>query len=80
MTDREPDNVTQISSDAPLALEITFHDLEALRDQALMITACMEHIIARTAWTPDCGDLRQRLEARREVESLRRVLARFNGS
>lgn len=59
-------------------LDITFGDVVKVRDQAEMIIACMREIIAKTR-EHRLGSIKQRIEARREADSLRRVMARFNG-
>lgn len=59
-------------------LDITFGDVIKIRDQAEMIMAALRLIIEKTR-EHDIGSIRQRIEARREADSLRRVLARFNG-
>jgi hypothetical protein len=59
-------------------LDISFGDVVKIRDQAEMIAACMREIIGMTR-EHDLGSIRQRVLARREGQSLSRVLARFNG-
>lgn len=59
-------------------LDISFGDVIKIRDQAEMIMAALRLIIGKTR-EHDIGSIRQRIEARREADSLRRVLARFNG-
>lgn len=59
-------------------LDISFGDVLKIRDQAEMIMAALRLIIGKTR-EHDIGSIRQRIEARREADSLRRVLARFNG-
>lgn len=59
-------------------LDISFGDVVKIRDQAEMIMAALRLIIGKTR-EHDIGSIRQRIEARREADSLRRVLARFNG-
>jgi len=59
-------------------LDISFREALKVRDQAEMIIAAMRLIIEKTR-EHDIGSIRQRIEARREADSLRRVLARFNG-
>lgn len=59
-------------------LDISFGDVIKVRDQAEMIIAAMRMVIEKTREHP-LGSIRQRIEARREADSLRRVLARFNG-
>lgn len=59
-------------------LDISFGDVVKIRDQAEMIIACMQEIIKKTR-EHRLGSIRQRIEARREADSLRRVMARFNG-
>jgi len=59
-------------------LDVSFGDVVKIRDQAEMIMACMREIIQMTR-QHDLGSIRQRVQARREGQSLSRVLARFNG-
>lgn len=59
-------------------LDLSFGDVLKIRDQAEMIMAALRLIIGKTR-EHDIGSIRQRIEARREADSLRRVLARFNG-
>lgn len=59
-------------------LDLSFSDVIKIRDQAEMVMAAMRLIIGKTR-EHDIGSIRQRIEARREADSLRRVLARFNG-
>jgi len=60
-------------------LDLSFGaDVMKIRDQAEMIISCMRVIIETTRKT-GLGSIRQRIEARREADSLRRVMARFNG-
>lgn len=59
-------------------LDISFGDVAKVRDQAEMIIACMHEIIKKTR-EHKIGSIRQRIEARAEADSLRRVMARFNG-
>lgn len=58
--------------------DMTFRDVVKFRDQAEMIAACMAEII-KVSRQHDLGSPRQRINARREADSLRRSLARFNG-
>jgi hypothetical protein len=58
--------------------DMTFGDVVKLRDQAEMIAACMAEII-KLSRQHDLGSHRQRINARREADGLRRTLARFNG-
>lgn len=59
-------------------LDMAFTDALKIRDQAEMIIACMQEIIRKTR-EHRIGSIRQRIEARREADSLRRVMARLNG-
>lgn len=59
-------------------LDMTFGDVIKVRDQAEMVIACMQAIIGKTR-DHRLGSIRQRVEARAEADSLRRVMARFNG-
>lgn len=59
-------------------LDISFGDPLKIRDQAEMISAAMAVIIGKTR-EHALGSIRQRIETRREADSLRRALARFNG-
>ncbi len=59
-------------------LDISFGDALKIRDQAEMIIAALRVVIEITR-KHDVGSIRQRIETRREADSLRRVLARFNG-
>lgn len=58
--------------------DMTFGDVVKIRDQAEMVMACMREIIQKTR-EHDIGSVRQRIEARREAQSLSRVITRFNG-
>lgn len=59
-------------------LDMSFGDNSKIRDQAEMIIACMQEIIKKTR-EHRLGSIRQRIESRAEADSLRRVMARFNG-
>lgn len=59
-------------------LDFSFGDVAKIRDQAEMIARCMEEIIKKTR-EHKIGSIRQRIDARAEADSLRRVMARFNG-
>lgn len=59
-------------------LDLSFGNVMKIRDQAEMIMAALRLVIEKTR-DHDIGSIRQRIEARREADSLRRVLARFNG-
>lgn len=59
-------------------LDMSFGDNSKVRDQAEMIVRCMMEIIKKTR-EHKIGSIRQRIEARAEADSLRRVMARFNG-
>jgi hypothetical protein len=59
-------------------LDMSFGDNSKIRDQAEMIIACMQEIIKKTR-EHKIGSIRQRIESRAEADSLRRVMARFNG-
>jgi len=61
-----------------IKLTISFRDVIRIRDQAEMVIAAMQAIIAKTR-QHDLGSVRQRLEARAEGASLGRALSRFNG-
>lgn len=58
--------------------DITFDDVIKIRDQFEMVMAAAR-IIMETTRKHDIGSIRQRIEARREAQSLSRTLARFNG-
>ena len=58
--------------------DLTFKDVIKVRDQAEMVIEAMRLVIAKTR-EHDLGSIRQRVEARREAQSLSRTLARFNG-
>lgn len=59
-------------------LILTFEDVIKVRDQAEMVIACMQQIIACTR-RHDIGSIRQRIDARREAASLGAALTFFNG-
>lgn len=59
-------------------IDMSFGDPLKIRDQAEMILACMQEIIRKTR-EHRLGSTRQRIDARREADSLRKTMARFNG-
>lgn len=71
-----PEQIKQETRDA--RIQITFEDVIKIRDQAEMVIACMQHVIAATR-KHDIGSIRQRIEARREVASLVERITLFNG-
>lgn len=71
-----PDQIDQETRN--VRLDISFGDALKIRDQAEMIIAALRVVIEITR-KHDVGSIRQRIETRREADSLRRVLARFNG-
>lgn len=58
--------------------DVNFDDVIKIRDQFEMIVAAAR-LIMETTRKHDLGSIRQRIEARREAQSLSRTLARFNG-
>jgi hypothetical protein len=59
-------------------LDISFGEPIKIRDQAEMVIAAMQQVIACTR-RHDIGSIRQRVEARREAASLGAALTVFNG-
>jgi hypothetical protein len=59
-------------------LDISFKDVARVRDQMTMMIECAQIIIRKTR-EHRLGSIQQRVEARRELDSLRRALARVNG-
>lgn len=59
-------------------LDISFGDVVKIRDQAVMIIACMQELISASR-RHSIGPVRQRIEARREAASLGSALSLLNG-